>query len=144
MQTFLPYSDFGASAKVLDQKRLGKQRVETLQIMNALLVPDYGWQHHPATLMWKGHEESLMMYQHACVVEWIGRGYKDTCLGKTWKLYSEHRTLSHTPPPPWLGELDVHISHQSNLVRKDEEHYRQFFPDVPSDIPYFWPVAKED
>lgn len=37
MQTFLPYADYEQSAAVLDQKRLGKQRVETLQIMQVLL-----------------------------------------------------------------------------------------------------------
>ena len=34
MQTFLPYADFAQSAKVLDMKRLGKQRVEVLQLLN--------------------------------------------------------------------------------------------------------------
>ena len=33
MQTFLPYADFAQSAKALDPKRLGKQRVETIQIV---------------------------------------------------------------------------------------------------------------
>lgn len=33
MQTFLPYANFEASAKVLDYKRLGKQRVEAKQIL---------------------------------------------------------------------------------------------------------------
>ena len=32
MQTFLPYPDFWVSAKMLDDKRLGKQRVEAMQI----------------------------------------------------------------------------------------------------------------
>ena len=36
MQTFLPFPDFVASARSLDRLRLGKQRVETLQILNAL------------------------------------------------------------------------------------------------------------
>ena len=36
MQTFLPYASFEESAKVLDRQRLGKQRVECLQIFNAL------------------------------------------------------------------------------------------------------------
>ena len=36
MQTFLPYSNFYKSAKVLDQKRLGKQRVEVLQLLNSI------------------------------------------------------------------------------------------------------------
>ena len=36
MQTFLPYPDFTQSAKTLDYRRLGKQRVEAWQILNAL------------------------------------------------------------------------------------------------------------
>ena len=38
MQTFLPYENFAASAAVLDNKRLGKQRVETLQVIKAQLL----------------------------------------------------------------------------------------------------------
>ena len=36
MQTFLPYQNFIKSAKCLDYKRLGKQRVEALQIHNII------------------------------------------------------------------------------------------------------------
>jgi hypothetical protein len=42
MQTFLPYPDFGATAAVLDARRLGKQRVETVQVLRALTVSGYG------------------------------------------------------------------------------------------------------
>jgi hypothetical protein len=45
MQTFLPYPDFTASALVLDPRRLGKQRVETLYCPRGLVVPGYGWRH---------------------------------------------------------------------------------------------------
>jgi len=47
MQTFLPYPDVEASARVLDTKRLGKQRVECLQVLRGLTIPTYGWCHHP-------------------------------------------------------------------------------------------------
>lgn len=40
MQTFLPYADFAECARVLDDKRLGKQRVECLQILKALQPPE--------------------------------------------------------------------------------------------------------
>ena len=33
MQTFLPYSSFAATAGLLDVRRLGKQRVEVLQVV---------------------------------------------------------------------------------------------------------------
>ncbi len=36
MQTFIPYPDFHRSAEVLDMKRLGKQRVETFQVLGGL------------------------------------------------------------------------------------------------------------
>lgn len=37
MQTFLPYPDFDKSAQSLDMMRLGKQRVETFQILQKLV-----------------------------------------------------------------------------------------------------------
>ena len=36
MQTFLPYPDFRQSAACLDYRRLGKQRVEGVQILKAI------------------------------------------------------------------------------------------------------------
>ena len=51
MQTFLPYPDFTASAAALDPRRLGKQRVEALQVLRGLTVAGYGWRHHPAVRM---------------------------------------------------------------------------------------------
>ena len=37
MQTFLPYPDFKQSAACLDYRRLGKQRVEGVQILKKIL-----------------------------------------------------------------------------------------------------------
>src|SRR3954469_7896888 len=53
MQTFLPVADFEESARLLDSPRLGKQRVETLQVLRALELPDYGWANHPVATMWR-------------------------------------------------------------------------------------------
>ena len=79
MQTFLPYADFARSAEVLDTRRLGKQRVEVIQIVRALTVPGYAWASHPAVLMWKGHEEALGRYGLAMCDQWLLRGFGDTC-----------------------------------------------------------------
>ena len=62
MQTFLPYANYTKSAQVLDDKRLGKQRVEALQILKAIYLDNYGWKQHPCVKMWKDYPESLMMY----------------------------------------------------------------------------------
>lgn len=139
MQTFLPFADFTQSAVVLDRARLGKQRVENLQIMKALVIPGSGWGNHPAVKMWGGHEYSLWEYHVEIVLEWLRRGYKDTCLEKMEDLMLLTRP-SLDIEPPWLGDPAFHTAHQSNLIRKKPEHYGPLFPDVSDDLPYVWPV----
>ena len=152
MQTFLPYPDFERSARTLDPKRLGKQRVETIQVVRALTRPGYGWANHPAVLMWRGFEEALGRYGFACCEAWTELGFGDTCaLTIATDLRAAGVETVRTQPelaaadalPPWLGDEAVHRSHQSSLVRKDAEHYGPLFPDVPDDLPYVWPVRSE-
>ncbi|WP_187271892.1 MSMEG_6728 family protein [Aeromicrobium terrae] len=152
MQTFLPYPDFERSARVLDQKRLGKQRVETIQVVRALTWEDYGWKNHPAVLMWRGFEEALGRYGFVCCDVWTELGFGDTCattiaddlraFGIT-DLRSQAELAEGGALPPWLGDDDLHRSHQSALLRKDPEHYGSTFPGVPDDLPYVWPVRSE-
>jgi hypothetical protein len=62
VQTFLPYEDFVATAAVLDDRRLGRQRVETYQILRALTWTSYGWKNHPAVKMWREFVPALVRY----------------------------------------------------------------------------------
>ena len=149
MQTFLPFPDFEESARALDRKRLGKQRVETIQVVRALTVPGYGWANHPAALMWSGYEEALGRYGLACCDVWSGLGFGDTCAATiatdlraagVTAVRSQAELAEAGALPPWLGDPDLHRSHQSSLVRKDPAFYRPRFPDVPDDLPYVWPV----
>jgi Pyrimidine dimer DNA glycosylase len=149
MQTFLPYPDFAACAVVLDTRRLGKQRVEALQIVRALLVPEYGWRHHPAVLMWKGYPEALGRYGLEVCGEWRARGFADTCQPKILAdlgqlgvelVRGQEELAAAGALPPWLGDAALHRSHQSALLRKDPEFYGPRFPGVPDDLPYVWPV----
>lgn len=139
MQTFLPYSDFTKSAQCLDMKRLGKQRVECMQIAKALLGETEGWKNHPATKMWKGYESALFAYWACIVHEWVSRGYRDNTM-TTWRELQQKYGIDKVPKsvPPWIGSPEFHTAHQSNLVRKMPEHYRDFFPDVPDNLPYIW------
>ena len=77
MQTFLPYPDFRLSARCLDNKRLGKQRVEAWQILRTLLGENEGWKNHPAVRMWYRKTTALKIYSDAIVREWINRGFKN-------------------------------------------------------------------
>lgn len=135
MQTFLPSEDFALSARLLDRQRLGKQRVEAKQILIALNVGG-GWRNHPAVRMWRGYETALAQYGVAICNEWISRGYRDSLL-----IQFQYAGDGSLVFPSWLGDIDFHLSHQSNLVRKDPAHYGPLFPGVPDDLPYVWPVS---
>jgi hypothetical protein len=137
MQTFLPYSDFRKCARVLDNKRLGKQRVEAYQILRILLgiSTGKGWRNHPAVLMWRDHVDALMMYHNACIAEWVARGFRNEM-----KLYDH---AAEPVMPPWIGNELLHRSHQSNLLRKDVRYYRPHFKGVRKDVPYWWPTLNE-
>ena len=149
MQTFLPYNSYHLSARVLDNKRLGKQRVETLQILKALRLPHYGWKNHPAVRMWQGYEYALCCYGLDICSAWRQRGFADTVRDQLEdireqirnELASQGKHLVYYPA--WVADPRLPRSHQSNLVRKDPEHYRDFFPTVPDNIPYWWPTKEQ-
>lgn len=151
VQTFLPYPDFAATAEVLDIRRLGKQRVEALQVLRGLTVPGYGWRHHPAVKMWAGYEESLVRYGLEVCRVWAARGYADTCATSLTTQLGSRCGVSVVRPqpalaatadlPPWLGDPTLHRSHRAALLRKDPLSYRAWFGHVPVDIPYVWPLS---
>ena len=132
---------------MLDDRRLGKQRVETLQILRALVFPSYkGWKNHPATKMWRGFTPALVAYGIAICAEWTRRGRADavaeTLLEFNGGQAPDVDELRRSGGlPPWLGLEELHVSHRSSLVRKLPEHYRRYFPDVPDDLPYVWPPS---
>jgi hypothetical protein len=118
-------------------KRLGKQRVETLQILNALSDPSYGWQNHPAVIMWQGYENSLIRYGEAICEAWIARGYKDTCLGK---IRAKKENFDGPDERPWwLGNIQLHASHRGMLHSKNPKFYAMFQADFGPELEYWWP-----
>ncbi len=139
MQTFLPYSDFRDSAKCLDRLRLGKQRVENMQIMKSIITGK-GWSNHPAVKMWKKYPFYLWLYQVQICGEWTYRGYKDTTLDKTTKLFNEYFCNLSVIYPPWL-DGPIHATHRSNLYYKDQAFYGQYnwIEKDYSRMEYFWP-----
>lgn len=137
MQTFLPYEDFTLSAQCLDYRRLGKQRVEALQIFNALEgIPTKsgrqytGWLNHPAVTMWRGYEEALLLYKNKMIEEWILRGYNNTM--------EMVGVSDDVEMPHWLGNEKLHASHRSNLLRKDCEFYSQYGWTETHNLEYYW------
>jgi hypothetical protein len=142
MQTFLSFENFYKSAEVLDNKRLGKQRVECIQLLQALAPGSTSrWQNHPACKMWKGSELYLAEYSLEVCNRWISKGFKDTCKDKTNKLVEENYKMWNSKGyPKWLGNAEFHASHRSNLLRKFPEHYNKFGWTEADNLPYIWPV----
>lgn len=152
MQTFLPVADLRISAVMLDSKRLGKQRVECLQILRALndrwacslLLGTPGkaspiqdgkpWSNHPASRMWKGYENALKLYYDCCLTEWIFRGFENTLPKSERENFAIY--------PPWFGNPEFHRSHRAQLLRKDFEYYSLYgWKEEPGEVDYFWPVS---
>lgn len=130
MQTFLPVPDFTESARALDWRRLGKQRIEARQLIKAILDEHNGWHNHPAARMWSGYIAALTEYGNAMIREWQRRGYVNNL-----RVVNNGTVIM----PPWLGDERLHASHRSNLLRKEPEHYNQFGWKEGPDLPYFWP-----
>jgi hypothetical protein len=149
MQTFLPVADFTESARLLDNPRLGKQRVECLQVLRALELPDYGWANHPVVTMWRGCTAGLVVYSLAMVRVWRERGFADTTETLISEFAPDAAAMTQEEAaaagllPSWVGDEELHLSHRSNLLAKDPEFYRSRFPGDPDDLPYKWPGADD-
>lgn len=135
MQTFLPYQSFSQSLACLDNKRLGKQRVEAMQILTALEPFNQSrWRNHPAVKMWKGYEDSLCVYHDIAIEIWIARGFKNTM-----KLKAPN--VKYYLKPSWLTEKFC-SAHRSNLLRKDFAFYSQYGWTEDINQEYIWPTGK--
>jgi len=150
MITFLPFPNFRRSAKSLDRSRLGKQRPETLILINANLDPKHRQRNHAAARMWRGYVPALCVYGLEICKEWCNRGYEDG----TWlKIERILESLDPNVPhnylhlvefrpeliPPWLGDPKVHQSHRSRLIQKDWQFYRVLQGWDEPVMPYHWP-----
>lgn len=138
MQTFMPYSDFTQSLQVLDKQRLGKQRVEGLQILNTLAGFSDGWRAHPAVRMWRGAIPALIEYTLCSCDLWTALGYKDSIADK---IYDKFHPYFRFPIiiPKWCSNPRVIDSHKAMLYHKNPEHYKQF-ASYANITEYYWPV----
>lgn len=117
VNTFIPYPSFTKVAKLLDNKRLCKQRVEAYQILNILLnkTKTHGWRHHVVVHMWRGYEPALKLYYNEIVKEWIRRGFKNNMA-----LYKLDKKITI----PWfVTNKSVNESHKASLWRKDKFYH---------------------
>lgn len=153
MQTFLPSADYEYTAQTLDNRRLNKQILEGYQILNILSgnSPTGAWRNHPAVLMWKGAEHSLMEYIDHMVYEASWRGIKtDKNVSNLSILQSRFSDVWGKNKPVW--QKPEHLSrlitsHKANLYRKDSVYYQEFnsYTAKPccDKCLYYWPTHVE-
>lgn len=143
MQTFLPYTDFTKSARVLDSKRLNKQIVEAYQLLTSKLSN----LNHPAYLMWEHSKNTLKDYTLEFCKEYTLR------FNRTHKVYENiidlefsDESLCFLNDPKYDIDLFT-LTHRVNLVRKDPDFYGCKFKELLADIDkypkgYYWPICK--
>lgn len=140
MQTFMPYADPYEVAKVLDYRRLGKQRVEGYQILLTLTNESDGWHNHPAVKMWRGYEGALARYTLTMCHYWVDHYcYLDTTAQKIHALVERHGLDLEQPFPPFVGNEEFHKSHRLVLVQKNRDHYYPIFREEDPEAGYIWP-----
>lgn len=167
MQTFLVGS-ISYTSQSLDNKRLGKQRVEALQILNALekgpkiccvcresinyqgrndcACPTNDGPHNPLKTPWYNHPATRMWKNYKGLLARYGLAMCDEWMKRGFKDNCKHKfikyleTYSSESYPAWMGDK-LYLSHKSNLIRKNASHYRPIFGfDIPNNLPYHWPV----
>jgi len=135
--------------KCLDNKRLGKQRVEGIQIRRALAgkYKRGAWVRHPAVLMWKGYENYLDNYIILACQEWRDRGFMDSVERDLCQEFNTQYNFGIGMPPFVTPRLVS--THRANLYIKDPSHYserwRRDVYELDSTVccpscNYFWPT----
>lgn len=157
------------TATVLDRQRLGKQRVECLQILKTLKKGEFYCPSCNMTLThFNPHKtgyhcyncemplKRTAWYNHPAVQQW--RGYeqglmlylKEICrewVNRGYKDTCWEKALEIVPPkepvllPNWFGNESFHASHRAALLAKNPEWYEQFAWKETPKIEYIWPVA---
>lgn len=150
MQTFLPYPDFRQSLEALDTRRLGKQRVEARQLIDALegaILPNgrtSRWINHPACKMWRGYTNALRSYYNTALEVFQKRGGNNVILQVL-------QVPTGVTLPPWLGWDFFHRTHRAQLLRKANENptrylswYSKFgWLEKPGEFDYIWPIPSK-
>lgn len=148
MQTFLPHSTFDKCAQALDNKRLNKQILEGYQILNVNsgMSKTGGWRNHPAVLMWKGHEGSLLQYIQEMIIEAKLRGINTEGNENNIKsLFNKVGDAWNYSPPLWMNDniklMRVITTHRYNLFKKDPLYYAKY--QIAMNSPYNIPCCPE-
>jgi len=154
---WLPLPSYTDSLKSLSSLHLETLCIDTALLMehflsvcndDSALPPSLHWSidNHLAA-MWQGYEMQLCELGLQAVEEFQHRNikphndYVDFAAAFTRCLEWATNEESDMSKPNWFGDVDVHLSHQAALVRKDPDHYKKLFR-VDENMPLVWPVSR--
>lgn len=141
MQTFMPDFDFRIVAATLDHKRLGKQRVEALQLLQAFNDLANRWRNHPVFRMWYMNRGLLAAYGIAMCNHWAALGYSDNCKNRiidalpcdtlrqfaiTYATTGINSLPEMYELPEWMKPRDgynIRSEYRAILLEKNFKHY---------------------
>ena len=100
----------------------------------------------PLVGMWSGYETALAAYSVATAATLVRHGVTGStralAIANTIKELRQGGDPAPFEMPPWIGDIDVLMSHRSNLMRRWPNAYS--FPRNPKDMPYLWPIVDGD
>lgn len=89
--------------------------------------------------MWDGLPKTLSEYCLAILKEIKRRNLVLQKYNEYKKYFESFKDSKDIRSADFLGDEEFHISHRSNLLRKNSDHYKQFgWGDIPTDLPYKW------
>lgn len=144
VNTFVTSNSVSECASNLDNKRLGKQRVEAKQIIDCIeskLTKGFG--NHPATLMWKDHIIGLKYYCNAMIKEWKSRkNSKGEPFKNTMEIYELDIKDEKEIMPWWFYCKQLQLTHKCSLLRKNPVYYKFELTEKEQEFMYtgyMWP-----
>lgn len=140
IQTWLPLPSFENSIAALHINELKMQRLHVIELLEffhdpeesslPLLYEDHGLtDDHSLVQMWRGYELQLIEYgMELCEKYGSIRGKPDPLLAKL-SVHLDWANTDDSPmtKPNWFGDIDFHLSHQSALLKINNNHYGKFF-----------------
>ena len=126
MNIFLPYeTNFRASVRALDDKRLNKQLLECYQLINNVIKERkgekvVGYKNHPIYLHYKQYFQALILYAWNCCMEYLDRFEKFHALHNqiNWLYLTEVDTSIAIPFTPFYMQGS---KGQPNYIRTTEK-----------------------
>jgi hypothetical protein len=149
-------ADLEKTFQCLDESRLTKQLVETVQLVETIakskeedrkaaedknyVRKKIGFENHSVTRMWFDHESALIDYGLRCAAVIADRFPNYGRHNMVEKLV--HNPLRQKDPvyPPWFNDPKLCMSHRASLFFKSPDHFRQFEEEAKKYDQYAWPV----